>query len=123
MKTKSTDDRSPGSPTSIESWVLEAARELAMDSAHIPCIAQIIQKHAPTIRAAAMIELSQILKRARDRGCAEHPHEIKWLIELPMTDDEYNRFNEITGWSPDGQPNDQAQRPKVEPTIVSPFDL
>lgn len=32
---------------SIESWVLEAARELAMDSAHIPCIAQIIQRHVP----------------------------------------------------------------------------
>ena len=32
---------------STEPWVLEAARELAMDSAHIPCIAQIIQRHVP----------------------------------------------------------------------------
>lgn len=37
---------------SIEPWVLEAARELAMDSAHIPCIAQIIQRHVPPHNAA-----------------------------------------------------------------------
>ena len=34
-------------PTNTEPWILEAARELAMDSSHIPCIAQIIAKHAP----------------------------------------------------------------------------
>ena len=32
---------------SLEPWILETARELAMDSAHITSIAQIIQKHAP----------------------------------------------------------------------------
>ena len=32
---------------SLEPWILEAARELAMDSAHIPAIAGIIKRHAP----------------------------------------------------------------------------
>lgn len=60
---------------------------------------------APVSGSAALVELSKILKRARDRGCAEHGHEIKWLIELPMTDAEYKRFNDLTGWSADGQQN------------------
>ena len=32
---------------SVEAWIIEAARELAMDSAHILAIAGIIKRHAP----------------------------------------------------------------------------
>ena len=37
---------------SMEAWILEAARELAMDSAHIQAIAGIIKRHAPKPNAA-----------------------------------------------------------------------
>lgn len=36
---------------SIEPWIVNAARELAMDSAHVPLIARIIERHAPTPNA------------------------------------------------------------------------
>lgn len=49
--------------------------------------------------STATSELSEIINRARERGCAEHGHEIKWLLELPMTDDEWKRLNDLTGWS------------------------
>ena len=49
--------------------------------------------------STATSELSEIINRARERGCAEHGHEIRWLLELPMTDDEWKRFNDLTGWS------------------------
>ena len=32
----------------IDPWIVNAARELAMDSTHIPLIAKIIERHAPT---------------------------------------------------------------------------
>mgnify|MGYP001297314305 CR=1 FL=1 len=47
---------------------------------------------------AALLELTEILTRARNRGCAEQPYEIKWLIELPLTNEEKKRLDEITGW-------------------------
>ena len=31
----------------MEPWILAAARDLAMDSAHVPLIARIIERHAP----------------------------------------------------------------------------
>lgn len=49
--------------------------------------------------STATSELKEIINRARERGCAEHGHEIKWLLELPMTDEEWKRFNDLTGWS------------------------
>ena len=55
--------------------------------------------------SAATSELSTIINAARERGCAEHGHEIKWLLELPMTDEEWKRFNELTGWPSRKQPN------------------
>lgn len=55
--------------------------------------------------SAATSELSAIINAARERGCAEHGHEIKWLLELPMTDAEWKRFNELTGWPSRKQPN------------------
>lgn len=60
---------------------------------------------------AASSELSEIINAARDRGCAEHGHEVKWLIELPMTDEEMKRFNDITGWPSRKQHNDALCRP------------
>jgi len=33
---------------SIEPWIVNAARELAMDSTHVPLIARIIERNAPT---------------------------------------------------------------------------
>ena len=43
-------------------------------------------------------ELSEIINTARDRGLQIHGSEIKWLLELPMTEDEYQRFCALTGW-------------------------
>jgi hypothetical protein len=62
--------------------------------------------------SAATSELSEIINAARERGCAEHGHEIKWLLELPMTDAEWKRFNELTGWPSRKQQNapDQGRR-------------
>jgi len=34
-------------------WITDAAKELAMDSAHVPLIAAIISRHAEPIRSAA----------------------------------------------------------------------
>jgi hypothetical protein len=64
--------------------------------------------------SAATSELSAIINAARERGCAEHGHEIKWLIELPMTDEEAKRFNDLTGWPSRKQPNSKAQRPLAD---------
>lgn len=60
--------------------------------------------------SAATSELSAIINAARERGCAEHGHEIKWLLELPMTDDEWKRLNELTGWPSRKQQNEKGQR-------------
>lgn len=75
------------------------------------CLRESKSELAPARGSAATSELSEIINAARERGCAEHGHEIKWLIELPMTDEEMKRFNDITGWPSRKQPNGQAQRP------------
>ena len=41
-------------PKIIEPWIINAARELAMDSAHIPAIARIIERHAAMPNDGAM---------------------------------------------------------------------
>jgi hypothetical protein len=46
-----------------------------------------------------MTELSAIINTARERACTEHGPEIKWLLELPMTDDELKRFDKLTSWA------------------------
>lgn len=46
-------------------------------------------------------ELSAIINATRQRGCNR---EIKWLIELRMTNEEMKRFNELTGWTSRDQP-------------------
>jgi hypothetical protein len=63
---------------------------------------------APVPGYAGLSELATIINRARDRHLQIHGHEIKWLVELPMTDEEYTRMNELTGWSADGQHNDKG---------------
>lgn len=60
--------------------------------------------------SAATSELSAIINAARERGCAEHGYEIKWLLELPMTDEEWKRFNELTGWPSRKQPNGELRQ-------------
>ncbi len=57
---------------------------------------------------AALRELSEIIRRSKDRHLQTHGAEIKWLVELPMTDEEYNRLCEITGWRADGQHNNHS---------------
>ena len=42
---------------SVEAWIIEAARELAMDSAHILAIAGIIKRHAPKPNARTELRL------------------------------------------------------------------
>ena len=61
--------------------------------------------------SAATSELSAIINAARERGCAEHGHEIKWLLELPMTDEEMKHLNELTGWPSRKQPNNAISQP------------
>ena len=56
-------------------------------------------------------ELSKIINAARERGCAERGHEMKWLIELKMTNEEVKRFNELTGWPSRKQPNAERSNP------------
>jgi hypothetical protein len=44
-------------------------------------------------------ELIGIIASAMDRSDEIHNHEIKWLLELPLTDSEYKRLRQIVSSS------------------------
>lgn len=48
--------------------------------------------------SAWLADLLSIIKKADKRSLQIHAPEVKWLVELPMTDAEYSRWQEITNW-------------------------